>query len=419
MRSDWPPQDPMRPRMMHPLTHITRSLTNSALLLLLISGCSTPEPPTDTPTDTTTDTTTDIPDVAESPTPDSEQSLSLTRDWQQTTIIDNLEHPWGLAWLPDGTLLITERPGRLRIVRDGVLDPTPVAGVPDVLAINQGGLLDIAVHPRFEENALIYLTYSAGTPDANQVQVARGEFQDDRLENLEVIFTATPAKPEGQHFGSRMVWLPDETLLVSVGDGGNPPVELEGELIRLQAQNRDSHLGSIVRLNDDGSIPEDNPWVGDADSDPAIWSYGHRNIQGLAVDSQTGQVWSTEHGARGGDELNQIQEGENYGWPLVTHSEEYTGGPISDRQTHPDRVDPDVVWTPAIAPSGLAVYNGDLFAGGLVSRAVHHIQLDELGQVRDQRAIAIGQRVRDVRDGPDGHLYVLTDAPQGQLIRLD
>ncbi|MCC5896536.1 MAG: PQQ-dependent sugar dehydrogenase [Phormidium sp. BM_Day4_Bin.17] len=406
-----------------PLTPVTGGLASSVLALLLISGCSTPTT-VDSPGDTTTDTTTDTanrvePPTGDSPSPESAKSLPLDRDWQHTTIIEDLEHPWGLDWLPDGTLLITERPGRLRLVRDGVLDPNPVSGVPDVLAINQGGLLDIAVHPRFEENSLLYFTYADGTPDANQVQVARGELQDNRLENVEVIFTATPPKPEGQHFGSRMVWLPDETLLVSIGDGGNPPVELEGELIRLQAQNRESHLGTIVRLNDDGSIPEDNPWVNDGESDPAIWSYGHRNIQGLALDSQTGEVWSTEHGARGGDELNQIKGGENYGWPLVTHSEEYTGGPISDRRTHPDMVDPHIVWTPAIAPSGLTVYNGDLFAGGLVSQSVHHIQLDDSGEVVDQRAIEIGQRVRDVREGPDGHLYVLTDESQAQLIRLD
>ncbi|WP_159789125.1 PQQ-dependent sugar dehydrogenase [Sodalinema gerasimenkoae] len=406
-----------------PLTPVTGGLASSVLALLLISGCSTPTT-VDSPGDTTADTTTDTADLVDppngdSPSPESAESLPLDRDWQQTTIIEDLEHPWGLAWLPDGTMLITERPGRLRLVRDGVLDPNPVSGVPDVLAINQGGLLDIAVHPRFEENALIYFTYSDGTPDANQVQVARGELQDNRLENVEVIFTATPPKPEGQHFGSRMAWLPDETLLVSIGDGGNAPLELDGELIRLQAQNRESHLGTIVRLNDDGSIPDDNPWVNDGESDPAIWSYGHRNIQGLALDSQTGEVWSTEHGARGGDELNRIKGGENYGWPLVTHSEEYTGGQISDRRTHPDKVDPHIVWTPAIAPSGLAVYHGDLFAGGLVSQAVHHIQLDDSGEVVDQRAIEIGQRVRDVREGPDGHLYVLTDESQAQLIRLD
>ncbi|MCW6035372.1 PQQ-dependent sugar dehydrogenase [Spirulina subsalsa FACHB-351] len=350
---------------------------------------------------------------------DSDSSaIPLTHNWQTTTVVENLEHPWGLAWLPDGTMLITERPGRLRIVRDGVLDPTPVAGLPEILALRQGGLLDIAVHPRFEENSLIYFTYSHGTQEANGVRVARGELRGNSLENVEVIFQALPLKQGGQHFGSRMVWLPDETLLVSIGDGGNPPLRLGGELIRLQAQNRGSHLGKILRINDDGSIPGDNPWVGDSDSDPALWSYGHRNIQGLALDAQTGQVWSTEHGSRGGDELNRIAGGENYGWPLVTHSREYTGGRISDLQSHPDMVDPDVVWTPAIAPSGLAVHQGDLFAGGLVSQAVHHIQVNDSGEVVDQREIPIGQRVRDVRESPDGSLYVLTDSPEGRLIRL-
>ncbi|WP_026079956.1 PQQ-dependent sugar dehydrogenase [Spirulina subsalsa] len=351
---------------------------------------------------------------------DSESSpISLNRDWQRTTVVENLEHPWGLAWLPDGTMLITERPGRLRIVRDGVLDPTPVAGLPEMFPFRQGGLLDIVVHPRFAENSLIYFTYSHGTQEANGVRVARGELRGNTLENVEVIFQASPLKSGGQHFGSRMLWLPDETLLVSIGDGGNPPLQLDGELIRLQAQNRGSHLGTIVRINDDGSIPSDNPWVEDSDSDPAVWSYGHRNIQGLAIDAQRGQVWSTEHGSRGGDELNPMAEGENYGWPLVTHSREYTGGRISDLQSHPDMVDPEIVWTPAIAPSGLAVHQGDLFAGGLVSEAVHHIQLNDSGEVVDQRAIPIGQRVRDVRESPDGSLYVLTDSPQGQLIRLE
>jgi aldose sugar dehydrogenase len=382
-------------------------------------ACSTPtqvETPTPTPVNST--------DVRESEpilssSVESAASIPLNRDWEQTTILENLEHPWGLTWLPDETMLITERPGRLRIVREGVLDPTPVAGLPEMLVLGQGGLLDVEVHPRFEENSLIYMIYSQGTEEANGIAVARGQLRGTSLENVEVIFQASPLKPAGQHFGSRMVWLPDNTLLVAIGDGGNPPLELDGELIRSQAQNRRSHLGTIVRINEDGSIPGDNPWVEDPDSDPAVWSYGHRNIQGLAIDSQRGQVWSTEHGARGGDELNRIAGGENYGWPLVTHSQEYTGGPISDRQTHPDMVDPDVVWTPAIAPSGLAVHRGDLFAGGLVSQSVHHIQLDDSGEVVAQEAISIGQRVRDVREGPDGHLYVLTDATQGQLIRLD
>ncbi|MBS0016264.1 MAG: PQQ-dependent sugar dehydrogenase [Arthrospira sp. SH-MAG29] len=399
--------------MIQPLTPIAGSLLGSFLLI----ACSTPtgvETPPENPVNSAIGGNAQI----LSTDLESGASIPLNREWEQTTVVENLEHPWGLAWLPDGTMLITERPGRLRIVRDGILDPTPVAGLPEILALNQGGLLDIAVHPRFEENSLIYFAYSQGTQEANGVAVGRGEFRGSSLQNVEVIFQATPLKRGGQHFGSRIVWLPDDTLLVAIGDGGNPPVELDGELIRLQAQNRGSHLGKIVRLNDDGSIPSDNPWQGDPDSDPAIWSYGHRNIQGLAIDSQRGHVWSTEHGARGGDELNRIEGGENYGWPVVTHSQEYTGGRISDRQSRPDMVDPDIVWTPAIAPSGLAVHGGDLFAGGLVSQSVHHIQLNDSGEVVDQRAIAIGQRVRDVRESPDGHLYVLTDSPAGRLIRL-
>lgn len=413
----------MRFKIIQPLTPIAGSL----LMSLLLMACSTPaqvETPTESPVnlaDANPRNPVSFPNLGKETEMLPETgflSLPLNREWEQTTVVENLEHPWGLAWLPDGTMLITERPGRLRIVRDGVLDPTPVAGLPDILVLAQGGLLDIAVHPRFEENSLIYFSYSQGTQEANRLAVGRGQLRGTRLENVEVIFQVAQLKRGGQHFGSRMVWLPDETLLVAIGDGGNPPVELNGELIRLQAQNRESVLGKIVRLNEDGSIPNGNPWQGDSDSDPALWSYGHRNIQGLAIDSQRGHVWSTEHGARGGDELNRIEKGKNYGWPLVTHSQEYTGGAISDRQSDPDMVDPEFVWTRAIAPSGLAVHRGDLFAGGLVSQSVHHIQLSDSGEVLDQRAIAIGQRVRDVRSGPDGHLYVLTDAAQGRLIRL-
>jgi glucose/arabinose dehydrogenase len=303
--------------MIQPLTPIAGSLLGSLLLM----ACSTP-PGVETPTQNPVNSN-DIGENAQMLSSDLEltASVPLNREWEQTTVVENLEHPWGLAWLPDGTMLITERPGRLRIVRDGVLDPTPVSGLPEMFAVGQGGLLDIAIHPRFEENSWIYFTYSQGTESANSVAVGRGQLRGNSLENVEEIFQASPLKSGGQHFGSRLVWLPDDTLLVAIGDGGNPPLEVDGELSRLQAQNRESHLGTIVRLNEDGSIPSDNPWQGDADSDPAIWSYGHRNIQGLAIDSQRGVVWSTEHGSRGGDELNRIAGGENYGWPFVTHSQ--------------------------------------------------------------------------------------------------
>ena len=357
----------------------------------------------------------------------SNQVVVSGADYQKTTIVENLEHPWGLAWLPDGTMLITERPGRLRIVRDGTLDPTPVAGVPEVFAVSQGGLLDVSVHPRFAENSFIYLTYSHGDRSANRTRVARARLEDNTLRDLKVIFEVSPSKTGAQHFGSRMVWLPDETLVVSIGDGGNPPIEFNGEFIRQQAQNPNSHLGKAIRLNDDGSIPADNPFATSTDAQPAVWSYGHRNIQGIAVDSTNNRVWATEHGSRGGDELNLIEKGENYGWPVVTHSREYSGGLISPEKSRPGLIDPKVIWTPSIAPSGLAFYNGDrfpewrgnLFAGGLVSQDIRRIEVDEAGNVIDQHSIPIGQRVRDVRQGPDGLLYILTDDPNGQLIRLE
>ncbi len=358
------------------------------------------------------------------------QAVSATptaQGFQQTTIAQGLERPWGMAWLPDGAMLISEKAGRLRLLRNGVLEPTPLAGVPEVMSSGQGGLMDVSIHPKFAENRFVYLTYSAGTTDANRTRIARATFDGKALQDLRVIFEVSQVKSGTQHFGSRILWLPDGTMLVAIGDGGNPPVQLEGALIRKQAQNLRSRLGKIVRLNDDGSIPRDNPLAANANADPAVWSYGHRNIQGIAFDPGTQRVWVSEHGARGGDELNLAEAGKNYGWPIVTHSQEYTGGEISQERSRPGMVDPKVVWTPATAPSGLAFYTGDrfpawkgnLFAGGLVSQDVRRIELDAAGNVRSQEQIAIGQRVRDVRQSPDGLLYVLTDESNGKLIRLE
>ena len=346
---------------------------------------------------------------------------------EQTILTESLEHPWGMDWLPDGTLLVTERPGRVRLIRGGTLEPTPVSGVPAVLATGQGGLLDVSVHPQFSENQWVYFTYAHGSSGANQTRIARARFDGGTLSDWTVIFDVNRTKQGGQHFGSRITWLPDSTMLISIGDGGNPPLQLEGELIRHQAQKLDSHLGKVIRLNDDGSVPTDNPFVDTPGAAPALWSYGHRNIQGLMVDPVTGEVWATEHGSRGGDELNRVAPGENYGWPVVTHSREYTGGEISSLRSQPGMIDPLVVWTPAIAPSGLLIYQGDrfpqwqgdLFAGGLVSRDIRHIELDDSGAVINQTPIPIGQRVRDIRQGPDGLIYVLTDEPNGRLIRLE
>ena len=357
---------------------------------------------------------------------DAENMTSIS-DYQKITLVKNLEHPWSIAWLPDGKILITERPGRLRIFRDGILEPTPISGVPQVFAAGQGGLLDVSAHPRFAENRFIYLTYSHGDRSNNRTRIARARLENNTLGDLKVIFEVSQTKPGAQHFGSRIIWLPDGTLVASIGDGGNPPIEFNGEFIRQQAQNRNSHFGKVIRLNDDGSIPSNNPFATSTDAKPALWSYGHRNIQGITLDPTKNRVWATEHGSRGGDELNLIERGENYGWPVVTHSREYSGGLISPETSRPGLVDPKVIWTPSIAPSGLAFYNGDrfpqwrgnLFAGGLVSQDIRRIQLDPGGNVIAQNSIPIGQRVRDVRQGPDGLLYVLTDDRNGQLIRLE
>ncbi len=357
----------------------------------------------------------------------SDNNVAVAKNFQTTTVLEGLERPWSIAWLPDGAMLITERPGRVRIVRNGTLDPNPIPGVPEVFAVNQGGLMDVSVHPNFQQNRLVYFTYSHGSNQANRTRVAKAIFDGSTLKNWEVIFEVSQTKAQGQHFGSRIVWLPDNTMLVAIGDGGNPPTKLDGDWIRKQAQNLNSHLGKVVRLNDDGSIPQDNPFTSSDNADAAVWSYGHRNIQGMALDSATNRLWSTEHGARGGDELNLVEAGENYGWPLVTHSQEYTGGEISDKRSQPGMIDPKVVWTPAIAPSGLAFYSGkrfqawegDLFAGGLISRDVRRIDLDANGNVVREESIPIGRRVRDVRQSPDGRLYILTDEQNGQLITIE
>ncbi|TVQ09982.1 MAG: PQQ-dependent sugar dehydrogenase [Leptolyngbya sp. DLM2.Bin27] len=391
-------------------------------ILLALSSCATPtanvpsEPPATTPAESETE-----PEVSAA------KPAAVVDRVEPVTVVDGLEHPWGMTWLPNGDVLVTERPGRLRRVSNGELDPTPIAGIPNLFAANQGGLLDLALHPDFEANRLVYFAYSDGTSQANRTQVARARLEGDSLSNWEVVFAVNQDKSGGQHFGSRLLWLPDGTLLVAIGDGGNPPLQIAGDLARNQAQNRQNHLGAVVRINADGSAPADNPFINSSAADPLIWSYGHRNIQGLALDPETGDIWSTEHGARGGDELNRLEPSQNYGWPIVTFSEEYSGGPITAETSRPDMVDPVTYWTPAIAPSGLAIYRGEvypqwqgqIFAGGLVSQDVRRIEIDANGTVIAEVPIAIGQRVRDVRQGPDGFLYVLTDAANGRLVRLE
>ncbi|GBO53570.1 PQQ-dependent oxidoreductase, gdhB family [Pseudanabaena sp. lw0831] len=346
--------------------------------------------------------------------------------FKQVTVAKDLENPWGMAWLPDGAILITERIGRVKILRNGSLEQIAIAKIPKLFVSGQAGLMDISLHPRFAQNRLVYLTFSTGNFQSNHTSILRVKFDGKALVEPQVIFEVTPSKSGNQHFGSRIVWLPDNTMLIAIGDGGNPPLQLNGELMRKQAQKLNSQLGKVLRLKDDGSIPSDNPFVKTAGANPAIWSYGHRNIQGLFADPTSKQVWSTEHGSRGGDELNLIEAGKNYGWPVVTFSQEYTGGKISKEVSRLNMVDPKLVWTPAIAPSGLLLYRGNifrdwqgnLFAGGLVSKSVVRIKI-EGNKTIVQETIPVGQRVRDVRQGKDGFIYILTDEQAGQLIRLE
>jgi aldose sugar dehydrogenase len=353
--------------------------------------------------------------------------VPMAEGWRKSTVVDDLEHPWGMAFLPNGDLLITERPGRMRLVRDDELQDDPIENVPEVYASNQGGLFDVSLHPEFSENQWVYITYADGDGDENRLVLARARLDGKRLEDVEELFSAHPGKSRAEHFGGRTAWLPDRTLLVSVGDGGNPPLEIDGILAREHAQRLGSHLGSIVRLKDDGSVPDDNPFVGRDDAKPEIFSYGHRNVQGIAVDVESGNIWANEHGPLGGDELNLVHRGKNHGWPEATYGADYrTGERFTEHRTRRDMVSPRAVWTPAVAPSGLEFYTGDafpewrgnLFSGGLTGQDVRRIVLNG-DRVEKQETIPLAERVRAVKQGPDGFLYVLTDDEEGELIRIE
>ena len=336
------------------------------------------------------------------------------------TVADGLAFPWCLAFLPDGAMLVTERGGALRVVRDGALDPVPVAGVPPVFARGQGGLFDVLPHPQFAANRTLYLSYAHGGADGNATRLARARFDGQRLTQLEVLFTATPLKRPPLHYGGRMLFLPDRTLLLATGDGF---------VHREAAQRLGNLLGKVVRLQDDGTPAPDNPFAGDAAAESAIWTYGHRNPQGLALVQDGGQtrVYLHEHGPRGGDELNLLRPGANYGWPVATFGIDYNGAVVSPFTEYPGMADPLLHWTPSIAPAGMAYYDGeafpewrgDLFVTSLVFRVVERIDLEDGAVVGQERLFAeVGERLRDVRAGPDGHLYLLTDAARGRLIRV-
>lgn len=336
------------------------------------------------------------------------------------TVASGLEHPWGLAFLPDGRFLVTERPGALRIVgRDGRIGP-PLAGVPAVDAVNQGGLLDVALDPDHSKNRLVYLSYTEPRDGGNGTTVARGVLGEAGLTQVQVIFRQQPAMTGGHHFGSRLVFGRDGKLFITLGDRGSG---------RDRAQTLDNHIGKIVRINTDGSVPADNPFVGRKGALPEIWSYGHRNVQGAALHPVTGELWANEHGPKGGDELNRVLPGRNYGWPVVTYGREYSGLKISDSGTAPGMESPVHYWVPSIATSGLMFYTGDrfpdwrgdAFVGGLKSQQVVRLRIDGNRVAQEERLLRgdVRDRVRDVRQGPDGYIYLLTDEMDGRLLRLE
>jgi aldose sugar dehydrogenase len=334
------------------------------------------------------------------------------------TVARGLDHPWALEFLPDGRMLVTERPGRLRIVGAGGRISPPLAGVPQVQASGQGGLLDVALDPEFAQNQLIYLSYAEPGQGGAGTAVARGQLTDAGLEEVRVIYRQQPKVTGGSHFGSRLVFAPDGRLFVTQG---------ERFWHRGQAQNLASLLGKIVRIEPDGSIPDDNPFVGRSDARPEIWSYGHRNVQAAAIQPETGRLWTVEHGARGGDELNHPEAGKNYGWPVITYGIDYSGVKIGEGMAKPGMEQPVYFWDPVIAPSGMLFYTGTAFPGwkgsiliGSLRGALVRLQLDgdRVGLEQRYRNDGLDARIRDVRQGPDGLVYVVTDEGDGRVLRV-
>jgi glucose/arabinose dehydrogenase len=356
-----------------------------------------------------------------------EQKLGVAFD--VVTVVEGLQNPWGMAFLPGGKMLITERPGRLRVLgTDGKLS-APVAGLPAVHARGQGGLLDVALDPAFAKNNLIYWSYAEPRENnENNTAVARGKFVDDaaapRVDDVQVIYHQSPSFASNLHFGSRLVFGRDGTLFVTQGDRSNIPG-------RMQSQKMDSGIGKLVRINADGSIPKDNPFVGKEGARPEIFSIGHRNLQAAALHPTTGELWEIEHGTRGGDELNIVRKGKDYGWPTIAYGIEYQGGQITGGiQQQAGMEQPIYYWDPIIGPSGMTFYTGslfpqwkgNLFVGGHGSRDLVRLTLNGEKITGEERLLKDLQpkpeAIRDVRTGPDGALYVLTDGPAGRLLKL-
>jgi aldose sugar dehydrogenase len=351
--------------------------------------------------------------------PDAPQTLDTTlMQVRAVPMFKGLQAAWSLAFLPNGDMLITEKPGRLRIARGGTLDPQPVAGTPEVFAEGQGGLLEVALHPKFADNQLIYLTYSKRGEKGATTALARGRFDGKAIVDMKDIFVADNWNQGGIHFGSKLAFAKDGALFMTVGERND----------RNRAQNTNLHGGKVLRLKDDGTVPPDNPYVGKEGYKPEIYSYGHRNPQGLTIHPDTGAVWETEHGPQGGDELNLIQAGKNYGWPVITLGREYSGEVISAQPARDDMEQPFVFWSPSPGLSGMVIYSGDkfpgwkgqFFLGSLAGFALHRVGISEKGLAgREAMLASLRQRIRDVRQGPDGFLYLVIDANPGGVLRVE
>ena len=344
---------------------------------------------------------------------------SSAGDLKVETVASGLDHPWSLAFLPDGRMLVTERPGRLRIATlDGTLSP-PLAGLPRVYASGQGGLLDVALDRGFAQNRTIYFCFAEPTSGGARTALARARLADDsKLDDVKVIYRQDGPLSSGLHFGCRIAQTVDNLLFLTQGEHGTH---------RNEAQNLGNHLGKVIRIAPDGSVPRDNPFVGRADAKPEIWSYGHRNSQGASIHPTTGKLWEHEHGPRGGDEINIPQAGKNYGWPVIGFGIDYSGAKIHDSTGKSGMEQPVKYWVPSIAPSGMAFYNGDLFAawkgslfvGALAGQLLARLALDGEKVTGEERLLqGLRERIRDVRTGPDGALYLLTDNSAGRILRV-
>ena len=355
---------------------------------------------------------------------------SARHDFRVVTVAEGFDHPWSIAWLPNGDMLVTERAGRLRIVRDGKLLPQPVEGVPRVRARGQGGLLEVLPHPDFASNRLIYLSFAKPNDDESlaTTAVVRGRLEGDRLVDVQEIFEAKAWASGNVHFAGRMVFDRDGYLYLSVGDRGEAP----NLMAEHPAQSLDQHQGTVIRLGDDGQVPADNPFIGETGAMPEVWSFGHRNPQGLAVHPQTGEVWENEHGPRGGDEVNLIRKGLNYGWPVVSFGINYNGSVYSLEEHRQGMESPLWTWVPSIATSGMLFYTGDefpwwqgsIFVGGLAGERLTRLTLEGERVVSSETLLAgVLGRIRDVRQGPDGFLYLAIDDRRGgsltRVVRLE